>query len=95
MHVHKCVLASGLVCGSGHLIPAMTMCACVCAHVCAHLYACACVFSTQAAGQGPPAGGDEGHLGDGLHPLRAAYTHLEEGTTHVKYYRPHYVTLTT
>ena len=50
----------------------------------AHLYACACVFPTQAAGQGPATGGDVGHLGDGLHPLWAAYTHLEEGTTHEK-----------
>lgn len=36
------------------------------------------MFSTQAAGQRPSAGGDVGHLGDGLHLLRTAYTHLQE-----------------
>lgn len=42
-----------------------------------YLYARARVLSTQAAGQSPAAGGDVGHLGNGLHLLWAAYTHLQ------------------
>lgn len=42
-----------------------------------YLYAGSCVFSAQAAGQSPAASGDVGHLGNGLHLLRTAYTHLE------------------
>lgn len=43
----------------------------------AYLYAGSRVFSTQAAGQSPAAGGDVGHLGNGLHLLWTAYTHLQ------------------
>lgn len=41
-----------------------------------HLYAGARVLSAEAAGQSPAAGGDVGHLGDGLHLLRTADAHL-------------------
>lgn len=43
-----------------------------------YLDAGSCVFSTKAAGQSPAAGGDVGHLGNGLHLLWTAYTHLKE-----------------
>lgn len=46
------------------------------------LYAGSRVLSTQAAGQGPATGRDVGHLGNGLHLLWAANTHLQE--THTK-----------
>lgn len=38
------------------------------------------MLSTQAAGQSPAAGGDMGHLGNGLHLLWTAYTHLRRKT---------------
>lgn len=47
-----------------------------------YLYAGSCVFSAQAAGQSPAAGGDVGHLGNGLHLLWTAYTNLQR--THDK-----------
>ncbi len=49
----------------------------------AYLYAGSRVLSTQAAGQSPAAGGDVGHLGNGLHLLWTAYTHLQ-GTQQVE-----------
>lgn len=36
------------------------------------------MLAAQAAGQSPAAGGDVGHLGNGLHLLWTAYTHLKE-----------------
>lgn len=44
-----------------------------------YLYAGSRVLSAQAAGQGPAAGGDVRHFGNGLHLLRAADTHLKGG----------------
>lgn len=34
----------------------------------------------EAAHQCPAAGGDVGHFGDGLHPLRTGDAHLQEGS---------------
>lgn len=51
-----------------------------------YLYAGSRVLSAQAAGQGPAAGGDVRHFGNGLHLLRAADAHLKGGREGVRFH---------